>query len=406
MQIRIPKKVDELSIDLHPRLRDRLHAITSQLFLFQLTFWDTDCQRRYKFPVDSQWLATKYNRLKVNKKAYYYSWFIDWLLEHKIIETDGSYQSKVSYTMYKFVEWEETTYVECKDKRLKHRVPVAPKITSDQLLLEYILDCTRKITVDYEQAEELKNEVYIDDPRREDKLWLVSKCLSKIGTNEMTFTNSNKVKRLFTTIGYLKKEFRCCLRMDGERMLNIDIKNSQPAIFAHICMPEFRENFQELLEENLGKGFKYPDEQESDDFIKSTANGTYYEDLAAFMGVSRKEAKSANNEYFFGPANRDCGPAKYLEERYPEVNNLMKRIKEKNKSWGYKSYKLFAQILQKIEVNVVLGKIGTELKSRNIEFITIHDSVMIKRSRCEESIKVVKDVLSNNGMMLKIEIEE
>jgi len=426
MLILIPKTVKEKSLDCPSKFRQRLFTIVNDLYYFQLQFKKaTEINRQTPFfSLNSQWLNKKYGKLLINKKPYRYSHFIQWLIDHKILERHSSNYSVGNYSyQYKFTEIGNDAWVDCTDKRMLKKTPRTPNIVTDPVTLQYIYQTLLKTAVDWDDAEEIEETIYLDVSNkklsREKLIELAEQQLKKFGTDELSLSNNNKTGRVFSTVTSLKSELRKCLRIDEEKLVSFDIRNCIPAIFANLLNPIYRESVMHIVEEHLGADFQWPAIEDCRDFIKLTADGKYYEAIANYLifheavdpGLTyaevREIAKDSHNAFFFAhdkdyrkdtliPTMIDT----FLTEQFPVIRALIRDIK--NRTDGYNSYKIFARVLQCLEVETVIRKIGEKLIALNIEFLPVHDSVMVKLSNGDIVKSIVLETLKENNLTLEI----
>jgi hypothetical protein len=166
--------------------------------------------------------------------------------------------------------------------------------------------------------------------------------------------------RFHSNFTILKKEIRHqFIKIDGENINEIDIKNSQPLFLGVLIKEEYKNNVPKKLQE----------------YIDLVENGLLYEDLLNKCNKqikTREDAKIFTFKVLFGK-NKDF----YKENRifksiYPEVFKYIKDFKNKTGS-----YKNLAHVLQKKESDFLFNKVVNEIMFRypHIHLFTVHDSI-------------------------------
>lgn len=182
----------------------------------------------------------------------------------------------------------------------------------------------------------------------------------------------DKYGRFHTNFTTLKREIReRFLTMDGCKIHELDIKNSQP-FFLYI-----------LLKRN---GFK-----DWDGFDLDVLDGVIYDRFVTRFGVDRKQAKVETYKILFGRNRTKTDMATFFKMMYPSVYEWMVSYKRE-----VKSYKVLAGELQKIESHFVFNALIPELLrvKPDMTMITIHDSVIIPETEsvwAEDTFLKVKE---------------
>lgn len=174
------------------------------------------------------------------------------------------------------------------------------------------------------------------------------------------FSVDNFSGRVHTPVVNLKHELRSKLRLDGSKLISLDVKQMQPTILAKV------------LNDAIG----------SNAFSESIFQGEdVYLSLQRLAGLTtRDEAKKCLFRLIFGKSNDDLadmfkndgdkeGWVKWINEykSKTEINNPHKRATHTNLAW----------LLQFSEVQVMTG-IWDKLCEMRIPFLTIHDDILCK----------------------------
>ena len=162
------------------------------------------------------------------------------------------------------------------------------------------------------------------------------------------------------------------IRIDGEHVAEIDVKQCQIQIFANI-----------LEVDEMGKSLV--------DFMASD-NDLYKHMQSKFNLPSRKKAKKLVLAALFG--RDDSKKSKMLYSAFPDVKKAMiyyKTIIDKDNP-SRKIYSNLCKITQGIEVEF-LKDLAFGLEFFEIPFIPVHDSVLVKESDLDQAESIFKDSL-------------
>ncbi len=269
----------------------------------------------------------------------------------------------------------------------------------------------------------------------------------KISREEYYLLHDDNVYRFHSNLTNMRSIIRNAVTYDGQKLISIDIKNSQPYLSTILLSRSFwiEQKFEANNNESLSisfdgpqdvvnngfneiKGIKYRNERDIDKrlnisqirihdndsyimlvdidktlmtnefrhYINLVVTGTLYEFLELQFGIqlgatfaNRKDVKAAvfqvlftDNRYF---GQDDAKPKRIFQEMFPQVYEVFKQLKSKDKS-------LLPRLLQSIEsyliINVIAKRISEEYPDAPI--YTIHDSI----STTEEYVDVVERIIS------------
>lgn len=200
----------------------------------------------------------------------------------------------------------------------------------------------------------------------------------------ITCSRNDTNRRLDTNLTNLKSDLLGLIRLDGERLVSIDLSNSQFTILAHVIeqgveylagidRKHFKENYNltngnasresslKRLVEGIGKGGvtnKYKETislitvthflgqcdketlttaslpKDLQDFINLTKNGRFYENFAKLMSadenrtITREDAKKAMFLTAFSAHRYNPRPKQLLAEYYPSLVTFMNEFKK------------------------------------------------------------------------------
>lgn len=250
--------------------------------------------------------------------------------------------------------------------------------------------------------------------------------------DDLFFIRDETGYRLHTNITNLPKELRKFLRYKGEKLVNLDISNSQPFMLSLILVQSYKNfssnNFKntsfslnQLLNNfskdntsystpltfNVNRSYSV-DAMPVDvmNYINLTSSGQMYEYLMPmFMDGDRQALKL---KLFWKVFYRDSNNKKriYREEKifgksFPNVMEFIKEYKAKN-------YKDLPIAMQRIESEIILERIAMRIINDNPScyFLTIHDSILTNESSLLYVENVMKEEFKNFcGIVPNIKIE-
>ena len=251
-------------------------------------------------------------------------------------------------------------------------------------------------------------------------------------------------RRLDTNLTALKSELLGLVRLDGEPLVSIDLKNSQFSIMAWMIdqseLITYNENENVLPQGLLGdktkeisyqpierqksiinaahfwlkigskSNIKYTKSNDCKRFKKLTKAGKFYEDLAAKMSnadgqeITRAEAKSAMFLASFSSHRYQPPTKRLLAQAYPDLVRWMddfKRAaidhyldqgepKERARDMGKAA---LAVSLQRIESELFVDGILADLLGRGFRVFSKHDSILCKPSDLDAVLEIMRDHL-------------
>jgi len=223
------------------------------------------------------------------------------------------------------------------------------------------------------------------------------------------------VHRLHSVLTYMQSEYRNFLTYDGQQLVCIDIKNSQPYLLNLLLNREFWDENSTLpisinnLPLNIQELFTSPSEllptirgffeslneenyREFQEYIPLAASGHLYEAIVTralqikTYQIDRKKAKKNLLILFYSP-NREEGSSrrtyiveKVFCEKFPTIMGLIRLIKSNyNGTEARNNHSRFACLLQSIESEIVLHRCCRRIweeANHQVPIFTIHDSIV------------------------------
>ncbi len=243
--------------------------------------------------------------------------------------------------------------------------------------------CSKFLNKNMEEIERrLQNNEINDDTAVKAKNILLNKYINRIATvNNLKNPKKNKSwlfsrkgtnRRLNTNLTMMASDLRRFIK--GYNNLSyLDLSNSQPVLFNAIL---------KRYEENASKTLKIQIEQ----YYNSTINGKWYEDLSKVFNCSRDEAKQKWMLIAYSKNNQCLEIKNEFKKRYPEIYNIIHNIKKEN-------YREFSISLQKSESKIFIDEICKELIEQGIQPFSIHDGVIVPKTKKEETYQIMIKVL-------------
>lgn len=320
-------------------------------------------KKENKFHLMSTILKEKYGHL--------YNYYIDYLVDIKVLEMISNYQAGRNARVYKL-----------NDKILKGRINRYRN--SDNILL-------KKYRNNVSQIEEdgIKNKLIDDDIKSKlvDDLFYIEIqfdrsifYLDNLKDNDSDIYNRNKYSvecindkhifyhfdnygRMHTNFTILKSFIRKnCLLIDGEETCEIDINNSQPLFLTKI------------ISDSDSKWIK---KEEFELFKYLTINGKYYQYVMDYLKTTDKgSVKEMTYKVLFGKNASNSKADKVFGQLFPTIHHFIKLYKKEKGD-----YKILSYELQRAESNLIFNKIIKEVINiyPDIKIVTVHDSIIISK---------------------------
>lgn len=190
-------------------------------------------------------------------------------------------------------------------------------------------------------------------------------------------------KRLDTVFTNLPSNLLNIIKKDND-LVEIDLKNSQMAMYSHILVEE--KGYENLLEDEKL-------------FVDLSRKGEVYDYASQELGISRGEAKKGFFQILFNKAGINTVQKERLREIFP---NIIKNIDNYKKACGYKK---FSVSLQKKESEIFISKIYP-LLDRSLDLVfTKHDSFIVRREDQERAIDIIEGLFKKISFQGKLSIE-
>lgn len=307
------------------------------------------------FALNSRWLKAMYGGS--------YPKMIEWLIINDVIYLWKNYSTGKNSKKYKLTD--SMNGFDCMTSKIKmpiilERKKIKLKISKEksfnhqfkQDVLDHLVKSLNAASVDYEEAKNWLKTNSIADK----SLKVNMNALEKIYNKEI-YHGFDKNGRFHTNFTVLKKEIRQkFLKIDGDPIEELDVKNSQPFFLSM------------LMKQN---GF------ENSEYNQAVIDGSIYDTISETLDMERKEVKIQVFKILYARNRiKNQMPVETLfMTLYNDVWNWIVEYKKKTKN-----YKILARDLQKLESQFIFNKVIPKiLEWKNIPIITIHDSILFQK---------------------------
>jgi len=190
--------------------------------------------------------------------------------------------------------------------------------------------------------------------------------------------------RIHTNVTNMAKVLRRHLSVDGQRLVNADIGESQPLFIGQaIASARGRTtggndgdhySTSLMLDKPTSAGWQFNRvglPRDMEEYLALCEAGSFYQTLADLLGVSRDDAKSSVMKAFFGKPYHQTAASRVIEQRFPSVLREMREVKRSD-------YRHLAHCAQRIESAFVYGRVVPRIirEQPKLFITTIHDSVL------------------------------
>lgn len=212
-------------------------------------------------------------------------------------------------------------------------------------------------------------------------------AIAKILTKDFFINKDVYGNRIHTNITSLKRELRKCLTVDGEPLVELDIRNSQPFFFSVIlkeCYPELPEDVKTYIQlTSEGKFYEYMAAA-----LNTPLTPQFKEDLFGRVFFCKKYMNSIYNESIV------------FSSLFPNVFKVVLQLKSKDKDE-------FNKRLQNMESHLIIDTITQRIMNerKGMFLTTIHDGIMVKESEADYMKGVMEDEFSKIGLVPSILIK-
>lgn len=243
----------------------------------------------------------------------------------------------------------------------------------------------KKFALDTERALKYAENKYqneVDDAiRKDEEKKAYNRYISRISSirlidkgklnKSLRFHRNKTNKRLDTNLTNMASDLKQFI-IGWDRMVYLDLKNSQPVLFNAILKDYYKKGSNDL-------------KREIDNYRVCTLNGSWYETLMEIFNEDRKTCKEIWMCIAYSKNKSYQQYKKPFKRVYPKIYNIIENIKKKN-------YKEFAIELQKLESKIFIDKICKELVNVGIIPFTVHDALIVNKDEQEQTLNIMNMV--------------
>ncbi|MGB4775079.1 MAG: hypothetical protein WBP45_07905 [Daejeonella sp.] len=225
-------------------------------------------------------------------------------------------------------------------------------------------------------------DIYIEQ-RKYDVKCSYTNIIYKLLNKKYYVSRNDTNNRLDHNLTVLSKKLLRVI-MEDNGLAEIDLKNSQFAILAHVMKEDKKV---ERTEDFIA-------------FCEQTAKGNLYEFIKEqFELDTRSEAKETMMELAFSSHNNCTHELKpMLKKLFPTVVKYIDNYKGKAaEKYGKGEHNRFAIMLQKKEASMFIDNIFWQLKNLGFWVITKHDSLIVKSDQKEEVKHIIQQYFKSIG---------
>lgn len=389
---------------------------------------------------------------KLQKAVHNYKEYLNHLLKHGFILTDKKYIVDEKCTGYLINKYSfHKAYIKLipiqtsviKKNRAKNNIAFNTKLKATVKKYSFLTKWFNpKLQIDVEKALNKVEELFPEQTgpirgktKGKPSIWTqrfkAIYSINKFSKQEFYFSVDENVGRFHSNLTNIKRELRNYITYDGHKLVNIDIKNSQPLFSTLLFNKDFyNEKSQHINISNipssipflsntntsfssftimLVKTLENTDYQDFQDYIDMVNSGEFYKLMSEQIYKKNVFDKKAMKEMIFivfFSRNRFIGqvkakPKRDFRDTFPEVYNFFNLIKKID-------HRALAHILQRIESEIIIQNVSKRISIEKPELpiFTIHDSVATTLGNEEYVSAIIKEeVLKLTGLNAKLGIE-
>lgn len=351
--------------------------------------------------------------------------YLYWLMELGVVERSGYYEPGKSSYCYNFKDKYFSNYVSftLDNAKLIYRLErVRESLTNKNQKItggfagqiKYL----KKLTIEPEALEFIAAN-YTHDTNQFNNIFASA---YRIMNGDISYKVDCTSGRFHSNVTNMARVLTPFLRVDGEPLVNVDVKNSQPYLSTILLTNPGKVSF---LTQNhafamLLQSLKVYEKEDVKNYIRMAVSGELYECLMSEFEkdgllLSRSATKEQVLRILFArnrmPKDGTNRLARQIFKRlFPTVYRIFNKIRGRERGDKFTSFKRFSILLQTIESHVmdqkVLKRINKELSC--VIRLTKHDSIMtgLLTNKAEEVSRIMADEFEKFvGYTPKIKIE-
>ncbi len=255
--------------------------------------------------------------------------------------------------------------------------------------------------------------------------------IQKFANQDFYYVVDDNVGRFHSNLTNIKSELRNFITYDGRKLVNVDIKNSQPLLSTLLFNKDFYSEKGQIINiYNIPSSIKFlsnnyhsfsatlimlvetlqlSDSERVNEYIAMVNSGEFYKEISDLlfpnMAFNKKSMKQLIFTIFFS-SNRFIGQPEAKDKKVfskilPDIYNVFKSIKMRD-------YKSLAHILQRIESIIIIENVVKRISDEkpDLPIFTIHDSVAATIGNEEYVASIIqKEVLKLTGLKVRLGME-
>ncbi len=255
-------------------------------------------------------------------------------------------------------------------------------------------------------------------------------AIDKIYEKRFYYNIDENVGRFHSNLTNLKKELRNYITYKGQKLVNVDIKNSQPLFSTLLLQKEFYRpgtlynitsipSYNYLLSNShhsyssltimIVESLEKAESQDITKYIEMVGSGNFYEHMFDLMypdqPFDKAKAKTMMFMIFFSRNNYmgqpGAEPKKRFKKLFPHTYEIFRLLK-------LCDYTALSRILQRIESDIIIQNVIPRISSERpgLPFFTIHDSVVTTVGNEDYVADIIQqEILRITGLQVKLGLE-
>jgi hypothetical protein len=371
----LPKKLESISIQKTIEFKDKKLKTSYLIDIVHNLILKYYFKKENLFILNATILKEKY--------GYLYNFYIEYLIDNKIIQLKKNYQKGKRSRAYsissdiliddilRYKNFDKVLMKKYINRYYQFEIDNTEYISKE--LKDKLINDLYSVKIQYEKS------IYFLDHLKDEDLSVYNRNRYSVESINDThiFYHFDHYGRMHSNFTILKTFIRKnCLLIDGEETFEKDLVNSQPLLLY------------KLIKDSETKWVK-SDELEL--FRILVRNGNYYQYLIDSLNLEgKKEAKDLTYKVLFGKNHKNSRLDRYFENLFPSIHHFIKLYKKE-----HGDYKVLAYTLQRMESNLIFNKIikTMMLIDPSIKMITIHDSIICQSKHRELLNKVFNSMI-------------
>jgi hypothetical protein len=371
----LPKKLESISVQKTIEFKDKKLKTSYLIDIVHNLILKYYFKKENLFILNATILKEKY--------GYLYNFYIEYLIDNKIIQLKKNYQKGKRSRVYsissdiliddilRYKNFDKVLMKKYINRYYQFEIDNTEYISKE--LKNKLINDLYSVKIQYEKS------IYFLDHLKDEDLSVYNRNRYSVESINDThiFYHFDHYGRMHSNFTILKTFIRKnCLLIDGEETFEKDLVNSQPLLLY------------KLIKDSETKWVK-SDELEL--FRILVRNGNYYQYLIDSLNLEgKKEAKDLTYKVLFGKNHKNSRLDRYFENLFPSIHHFIKLYKKE-----HGDYKVLAYTLQRMESNLIFNKIikTMMLIDPSIKMITIHDSIICQSKHRELLNKVFNSMI-------------